>query len=179
MQSRFFDLLDKNIILIEQLEKLKQDFIILNIELNQNKLLGLKLVENDKTTHVFSTEFQEIKLKLESYEKENKFLKDQINLRGKGKINEIPKWILNAKTKSKEGLGYVKHEKRKKVYVDLPSSKICSFCGKNGHLKYQCVKREQHTKVNETYVECIWIEKNDSNLIDREPKADWVPKTNH
>ena len=69
-----------------------------------------------------STEFQQLKSKLESYEIENEHLKNKINSRGKGKINEVPKWILNAKPKSKEGLGYDKNNKKKKVYVDLPSS---------------------------------------------------------
>ena len=90
VQSRFFDLLDKNVILKEQLEKIKQEFIIFNIEKNQNKLLELKWDENDKSTHVFSTEFQEMKLKLESCERENKYLKDQLNLKGKGKSMKFP-----------------------------------------------------------------------------------------
>ena len=91
---------------------------------------------------MFSTEFQTMKLDLDSCKIENEKLKHELNLRGKGKINEAPKWILNAKTKSTEGLGYVKNNKKKKVYVDLPSSKVCSFCGKSGHLKFQCAKRE-------------------------------------
>ena len=179
MQSRFFNFLDQNIILRETLDKMKQEFIILNIEIIQYKLLGLRRDVNDISSFVFSTEFQEMKLKLESYEKENEYLKDKMNLKGKGKINEVPKLILDAKTKSKEGLGCVKNNRKKKVYVDLPSSKICSFCGKSGHLKHQCVKREQHNKANKTYVERIWIKKYDSCIIDREPKDDWVPDPNH
>ena len=179
VRRRIFNLIDQNTMLRETLDNMKQVFIILNIETNQYKLLGLRRDVNEISTHVFNTEFQEMKSKLESCEKENKYLKDKKNLKGKGKINEVPKWILDAKTKSKEGLGYVKNNRKKKVYVDLPSSKICSFCGKNGHLKYQCVKREQHTKANKTYVECLWIKKYDSCIIDREPKDDWVTEPNH
>ena len=61
VQSRFFNLLDQNIMLRETLEKIKQEFIILNIEINQYKLLGLRRDINDISTHVFSTEFQEMK----------------------------------------------------------------------------------------------------------------------
>ena len=73
VQSRFFDLLDQNIILKEILEKVKHEYIILNVELNQYKLLGLKRKKdlNDLSTHLFSTEFQKMKLDLESSKIEN------------------------------------------------------------------------------------------------------------
>ena len=65
-----------------------------------------------------------MKLDLESTKNENEKLKLELNSRRKGKIKEIPKWILDAKTKGTEGLGYNKYNKKKKVYVDLPSSKV-------------------------------------------------------
>ena len=43
----FFDLLDQNIVLKETLEKVKQEYIILNVELNQYKSLGLNKDLND------------------------------------------------------------------------------------------------------------------------------------
>ena len=91
MQSRFFNLLDQNVILKETIEKLKQEFIILNVEINQYKKLGLRRDVNDVSTYMFSTAFQKLKLKLESCEKENENLKNKLNLKGEGKINEVPK----------------------------------------------------------------------------------------
>ena len=73
----------------------------------------------------------------------------------------------------------MKNDKKKKVYVDLPSSKIYSFCGKSGHLKHQCIKKEQHIKANKNYVERIWIKKCDSSIVDKEPKDEWAPVPNH
>ena len=106
-------------------------------------------------------------------------MKLELNSRGKGKIKDVPKWILDARTKSTEGVGYNKNNKKKKVYVDLPSSKVCTFCGKTRHLKYQCAKREQHDNSNKIYVNCIWIKKYDSCLIDKEPEKDRVPDSNN
>ena len=37
---------------------------------------------------------------------------------------------------------------KKNVYVELPNSKICTFCGKTGHLNHQCARTEQHVNSN-------------------------------
>ena len=105
-------------------------------------------------------------------------MKLELNSRGREKIKDVTKWISDVRTKSIEGLGYNKYNKKKKVYVDLPSSKVCTFYGKTGHLKYQCPKREQHDNSNKIYVDRIYIKKYDSCLIDKEPKQDWVPDCN-
>ena len=163
----------------EIMEKVKQENIMLNIELSQYKLLGLEEKIKTKPIQDINTELKEMKLDLESAKNENEQLKLELNSRGKGKIKDVPKWILNAKTKGTEGLGYNKYDKKKKVYVDLPSSKVCSFCGKTGHLKHQCLKKEQHNKTNQIYVDRVWIKKYDSCIIDMEPKDGWVPPTNN
>ena len=62
----FFDLLDQNIVLKETLEKVKQEYIILNVELNQYKSLGLNKDLNDVFMNMFSTDFQKLKLDLET-----------------------------------------------------------------------------------------------------------------
>ena len=111
VQDSFFILLDDNVMLKEALEKVKEENIILNVELNQYKLLGLNKDLNDLSLRDFSTEYQKLKLDLESTKIENEKLKLEINSRGKGKIKEVPKWILDAKTKSTEGLGYNKNNK--------------------------------------------------------------------
>ena len=120
-----------------------------------------------------------MKINLESNQADNDKLELEFNSKGKGKIKNVSNWILNAKSKNSEGLDYHKNNKKKKVYVDLPSSKVCTFCGKTGHLKIQCVKREQHIVSNRNYLDRIWINKVDSCQIDKEPKNDWVPDSNN
>ena len=94
-----------------------------------------------------------MKINLESNQTNNDKLEHELNSREKGKIKNVPIWILNAKSKNSEGLDYFKNNKKKKVYVDLPSDKVCSFCRKTGHLKIQCIRREQHTVSNRVYVD--------------------------
>ena len=92
---------------------------------------------NDASIKNFCTDFQNLKINLESNQTDNDKLKLELNSREKGKIKNVSKWILNAKSKNLERLNYFKNNKRKNVYVDLPSDKVCSFCGKTRHLKYQ------------------------------------------
>ena len=82
-----------------------------------------------------------IKIDLESNKAQNEKVKVELNSRRKGKIIDLPKWILDARTKSTESLYYNKNNKKKKVYVDLRISKVCTFCEKTRHLKYQCAKK--------------------------------------
>ena len=172
VQNRFFNLLDQNIILKKTLKRVKQENIILNVELTQYKLLGLNKDLNDISIHDFSTDFQKLKIHLESSKAQNKKLKLELNSRGNGKIKDVPKCILDARTKSTKGLGYNKNNKKRKVYVDLPNSKVCTFLGKTRHLKYQFAKREQHDNSNKIFVDRIWTKKYDSSLINKEPKED-------
>ena len=91
VQNRFFDLLDQNIIWKETFERVKQEYIVLIVELNQYESLGLNKDLNDISIHAFITDFQKLKLHLESSKIENEILKYELNSRGKGKINEVPK----------------------------------------------------------------------------------------
>src|SRR5688572_9926303 len=100
VQTRFFDLLDKNVMLKEAIEKVKQENIMLNIELSQYKLLGIEL--KTESIQEIKNDFHKMKLQLESAK--NEILKLELKSRGKGKIKEVPKWILDAKTKGTEGL---------------------------------------------------------------------------
>ena len=175
----FFNLLGQHIVLKETMEKVKKENIIHNVELTQYKLLGLNKELNDTSINELCTDFQKLKINLESNQAENETLELELNSKGKGKIKNVPKWILDNKTKSTEGLDYNKNNKKKNIYVDLPSSKVCTFCGKIRHLKFQCAKREQHDDSNGSYVDRIWIKKNDSCQIDKEPKKDWVLNSNN
>ena len=106
------------------MERVKKENIILNIELTQYKLLGLNEEFNDTSINNLCTNFQKLKIDLESNKVENEILEFELKSKGKGKIKNVPKWILDAKTKSTEGLGYNKNNKKKKVYVDLPSQSL-------------------------------------------------------
>ena len=163
----------------ETIERVKKENIILNVELTKYKLLGLTKELNAASIKDLCIDFQNQKINLESNQTNNDKLELELNSREKGKIKNVPKWILNAKSKNSEGLNYIKNNKKKKVYVDFPSSKVCTFCGKTGHLKIHCAKREQHIVSNRNYVDCIWIKKVDSCQIEKEPKKDWVPNSNN
>ena len=97
---------------------------------------------NDASINDLSSAFQKFKINLESNQTDNDKLELELNSKAKGKIKNVPKWILNAKPRNTEGPDYHKNNKKKKVYVDLPSSKVCTFCGKTRHLNIQCAKRE-------------------------------------
>ena len=58
VQNRFFGLLDQNIILKENMERIKKENIILNIELSQYKLLGLNEELNDASTKDLCYDFK-------------------------------------------------------------------------------------------------------------------------
>ena len=81
------------------MERVKRDNIILNVELTQYKLLGLNKELNDKSIKDLYTNFQKLKINLKSNQAENDKSELKLNSRGKGKIKNVPKWILNAKTK--------------------------------------------------------------------------------
>ena len=84
---------------------------------------------------------------------------------------------MDAQVKRTEGLVFVyaKHKGKQKKYVDLPSNKICSFCGKTGHYENGCNKKELAQKKN---IKQVWVKKNDTVSTTKEPKETWVPPTN-
>ena len=63
----------------------KQENIILNVELTQYKLLGLNKDLNDIFIHDFSTDFKKLKIDLDSSKAQNEKLKFELNSRGKRK----------------------------------------------------------------------------------------------
>ena len=56
---------------------------------------------------------------------------------------DVPKWIERQQTKRKKCLSFENHKKwnKPKKYVDLPSDKICMYCGKIGYYITQCQLR--------------------------------------
>ena len=86
------------------MERVKKENIILNVELTQYKLLGLNKELNDISIKDLWSDFQNVKNNLESNQTDNDKLELKLNSREKGKIKNVPKWILNAKSKNSEGL---------------------------------------------------------------------------
>ena len=117
------------------MERVKKENVILNVKLTQYKLLGLNKELNDASIKDLCTDFQNLKIILESNQTDNDKLELELSSREKGKIKNVLKWILNVKRKNVESLDYHKNNKKKKVYIDLLSDKVCSLCGKTRHLK--------------------------------------------
>lgn len=117
-----------------------------------------------------------MKIDLEIALKENLELKEKLSS-SKEKLPYVVSRIEKVQNKGKNGLGFnhKKHLKKKK-YVDLPSNKVCSYCGNSGHLVDGCYSRRNKLDKNSVYVKKVWKEKNDSCLSE-EPKKDWVPPT--
>ncbi|KAK9673099.1 hypothetical protein RND81_12G146000 [Saponaria officinalis] len=84
---------------------------------------------------------------------------------------------------------------RKRKYVCLPEYLICTFCGKNGHLRYDCKKKENNINKNVNYksyneeisshasqtkvTKKVWIRKDllPSVTNKKGPNLVWVPKS--
>ncbi|XP_021734165.1 uncharacterized protein LOC110700891 [Chenopodium quinoa] len=143
VQNRLFDLYDKNVLLKEQVEKLKHDNILLNVELAQLKL-GIDFPDTEVPIANQLPNFEKLKSDLEEVKIKNQTLEEELARARKGKEvinNGIPSWIANAPNKNKGGLGYKKKSRRNRKYVDLPSQKLCHYCCGTGHLRATCPKK--------------------------------------
>nr|ABH08430.1 putative integrase [Beta vulgaris] len=138
VETRFFDLFDKNLKIKECYESLKNENYLINLEISHLKEFVPVLSSFD----IRSTPLKGYRSEIEKINKEKIILKEQICslkkelvvARNRGKIMKVPKWIEKPQTKRKEGLGFENYKKRNKTkkYVDLPSDKFCMYCGKVG-----------------------------------------------
>ncbi|XP_021774596.1 uncharacterized protein LOC110738494 [Chenopodium quinoa] len=184
VQGRFFDLLDRNTMLKETLERVKNENIMLNVELTQYKLLCTNIDSNNALQLplvTFNDDLENLKKKLQVTKDKNEFLEKDLE---RARNNEsvihmgVPKWILEAQTRRTEGLGFnhkKKSSSKKKNYVELPSETVCSFCGKSGHKDTECKRKELKSTKNIVYV---WQKKNESAVSTKEPMKDGVPESN-
>ncbi|XP_021743854.1 uncharacterized protein LOC110709902 [Chenopodium quinoa] len=159
VQSRFFELFDKNLLLKEMNEKLKFENIMVNVELTQYKLANTEVSPSSSSESLpkLNEDFEKLKYDLDELRIEKAKLEKELEHRKERSISQfgIPKWIENAQTKRTEGLGFIRSKhKGKKKYVDLPSYKVCTFCGKTGHLVATCYKKEQSVSKN---VRQVWV----------------------
>lgn len=184
VQGRFFELLDKNIMLKESLERVKSENIMLNIELTQYKMLCTN-IDSCRSTEVplimFNNELEHVKKEIKETNDKNEKLEKDLEIARKSKNTAstgVPKWVKEAQTKRTEGLGYVHKKKstgKKKKYVNLPSETVCSFCGKKEHRSEECTKKANLYNKNVNYV---WQKKSDLNVSTQEPMNERVPATN-
>ncbi|XP_021750214.1 uncharacterized protein LOC110715901 [Chenopodium quinoa] len=180
VQSRFFELFDKNLLLKEINEKLKFENIMVNEELTQYKLANAEVSPSSSSESLpkFNEDFEKLKYDLDKLRIEKVKLEKELELRRERSISQfgIPKWIENSQTKRTEGLGFIRSKhKGKKKYVDLPIYKVCTFCGKIGHLVATCNKKEQSVRKN---VRQVWVKKSDIASTFKESKETWVPESN-
>jgi hypothetical protein len=86
-----------------------------------------------------------------------------------------PPRIVNAKNKKKPNPA--ERDFRKRPYVGLPEYLVCTFCGNNGHLKYDCKKKSNSHDKNVKVVKQMWIRKDRLHKdYVKGPNQNWVPK---
>ncbi|XP_021727789.1 uncharacterized protein LOC110694897 [Chenopodium quinoa] len=99
----------------------------------------------------FNVDSENLKNELSTLKTQKDQLESELNARKDRSIDPkvIPEWIAEAQGKRTEGLGYMtKRKGKQKKYVELPSMKVCTFCGKTGHLYGYCRIREEADKRN-------------------------------
>ena len=183
VQEKFFELLDRNIMLTNSFERAKNENILLKVELAQYRLFCSNL-ESASSIYInmgiFNTDLESLNMELVTIKEQKEMLEKELaltNARKLAKPLETPKWILNAQTKRTEGLGfnYKKKSSKRNKYVDLPSIKVCSFCGNGEHVSETCSKRNKQVTKNMNYV---WMKKADT-VVEQEPEIARVPETNN
>ncbi|XP_021747150.1 uncharacterized protein LOC110713000 [Chenopodium quinoa] len=179
IQYRFFSLFDDNKNLKETIENLKQDNILLNVELSLK--LSVDAPNSEVPPPTDYPNFEKLKHDLEDLKTDKARLEGELERARKGKQPieyRVPDWITKAQTKNTEGLGFKNKFQKEKKYVNMPSSMVCYFCGNTGHKQVKCPKKKQSTQKNVKHVEQIWIKKNESTPVTQDPKETWVPDSN-
>ena len=185
VQGRFFDLLDRNTALQNSFERVKNENILLKVELSQYKLFNLSL-DPSKSTEismgVFNVDLENLNSELVTVKEQKEKLTKELALANAHKQSPriTPKWIEKAQSKRTEGLGfyYKRNNGKKKNYVELPSVKVCSFCGTGDHVVTECSKKKELFNKNQNIVKKIWIKKDDP-LVEKELEETRVPVSNN
>ena len=175
IENRFFNLLDENTKLKEAWEKVKDENIFLNVELEGYKLCIpegsiLQLAPTPYERNEFLTmreDFNKLKVNYERL-RENLDKPPQKNNQSK-----VLNWFDKNQSRNRSGVGFNhKKKNRSKNYVDLPSSKVCTYCGETGHVRYSCCRKNNVLDRNIRMLKQMWVVKSD---VSKEPKEDWVP----
>ena len=81
---------------------------------------------------------------------ENLVLKKELGFY-RNKLPDPVSWIQKYQNKGRDGLSFNDKKENIKKYVDLRSSKICSYCGNSRHIVSDCSTMEERIKRN-TYL---------------------------
>ncbi|XP_021734867.1 uncharacterized protein LOC110701543 [Chenopodium quinoa] len=179
-QSKLRELDFKYKHITEIADRIKNESILLNVELTQYKLMNSDISSSSSSSDQllkFNVDFENLKNELSTLKTQKDQLESELNARKDRSIDPkvIPKSIAEAHGKRTEGLGYMTKKGKQKKYVELPSMKVCTFSGKTGHLYGQCRIREEVDKRN---VKQVWVKKTDIASTSKEPKETWVPDPN-
>ena len=135
-QSKLRELDFKYKHITEIADRIKNESILLNVKLTQYKLMNSDISSSSSSSDQllkFNVDFENLKNELSTLKTQKDQLESELNARKDKSIDPkvIPKWIAEAQGKRTEGLGYMtKRKGKQKKYVELPSMKVCTFCGK-------------------------------------------------
>ena len=134
--------------------------------------LKLFITKGTSPSTSIKRDFEKLKSNYENALSENLVLKKELES-SRNKLLDLVSWIQKYQNKGRDGLGFnhKKKNKNKKKYVDLPSSKICSYCGNSGHIVPDCSIKEERIERTTYIIKQVWKVKSDSNPT-KEPKQD-------
>ena len=182
VQGRFFELLDRNTSINESFEKIRNENILLQVQLSQYKMFNLSLDPTKSleiNMGVFNIDLENLNKDLITTKEQKEKLERELSMaRAQRQPPKVPpKWIENAQSKRTEGLGFNHKNSHKKKYVDLPSVKVCFSCGSGSHISTECSKMKEQDQRNINYVKQKWVKKSEV-IVEKELEETRVPVTN-
>ena len=177
LESEKHEVDDKNLVLLEDLERIKE---------------ALKLKEDSFVTDFAKLEKESLDLKerVESLLVKNNRLSEKLKQvetdlaanRHWDQATQVLNWPNTHHKQGKKDLGFVNEHTVYPVnrkYVGLSKNTVCFYCGKTGHYRYACSSRKYAIERNLIYVKQIWVRKDEICMSNgKGPKWIWVPKTN-
>ncbi|XP_021766287.1 uncharacterized protein LOC110730772 [Chenopodium quinoa] len=134
-QSKLRELDFKYKHITEIADRIKNESILLNVELTQYKLINSDISSSNSSSDQllkFNVDFENLKNELSTLKTQKDQLESELNARKDRSIDPkvIPKWIAEAQGKRTEGLGYMtKRRGKQRKYVELPSMKVINQNG--------------------------------------------------
>ncbi|XP_021731349.1 uncharacterized protein LOC110698260 [Chenopodium quinoa] len=144
-QSKLRELDFKYKHITEIADRIKNESILLNVELTQYKLMNSDISSSSSSGDQllkFNVDFENLKNELSNLKTQKDQLESKLNARKDRSIDPkvIPKWIAEAQGKRTEGLGYMTKKGKQKKYVELPSMKVLVRGNNSWYLDSGCSK---------------------------------------
>ncbi|XP_021749508.1 uncharacterized protein LOC110715248 [Chenopodium quinoa] len=145
-QSKLRELDFKYKHITEIADRIKNESILLNVELTQYKLINSDISSSNSSSDQllkFNVDFENLKNELSTLKTQKDQLESEQNSRKDRSIDPkvILKWIIEAQGKRTEDLGYMTKKKGKqKKYVELPSMKVLVRGNNSWYLDNGCSK---------------------------------------